>query len=81
MSVYDTLMEVERRHTNEEVKSMEKLTTQRIYFWGSGEYHERLVFERNDGTFWCRWYGQLVQVENRYNDKWSSSGWRTIESY
>lgn len=75
MSVYDSLMEVERRHTNEEVKSMKKLCTSRIYFWGSREHHERLLFEKDDGTLWCRWYGQLIQIERR------TSGWWTVESY
>lgn len=81
MNIYQMMNRLESMHTNEIVKSMTKLDNNRIYFWGSREYHYRVVFEDSDGKFWCRWYGQLIQVTNLFENKYATSGWRTVESY
>ena len=54
---------------------MKRLTRELIYFRGSMETHRRTVFEE-DGRYWVKWYGQMVEVEQgRFGV------WRTKEAY
>ena len=54
---------------------MKRYTRNIIYFTGSKEAHRRTIFEE-DGRFYVKWYGQMVEVEQgRFGS------WRTKEAY
>lgn len=60
---------------------MEKIGVRKIWFSGSRQTFERLVWKKEDGTFWIRWYFESVQVKQAEGTEYATCGWRTVEPY
>ena len=60
---------------------MEKLEAKRIYLTGSRKTVERVVWKDNDGRYWIRWGGEMVQVYHPDGYVNVTAGWRTVEDY
>lgn len=58
-----------------------KIGVRKVWFWYSRQTFERLVFRRDDGTYWIRWYYEDVQVEQLDGCETNTNGWRTVEAY
>lgn len=59
---------------------MTKIGIRKIYFWGSRQMFERLVYKDN-GKYFCQWYHQMIEVVHASGDAWATSGWKTVEAY
>ena len=47
-----------------------------IWFTGTRRTYWRAVLEKEDGTYWCKWYGQLIAIN------WGDTGtFYTVEKY
>ena len=60
---------------------MKKKEVERIFFIGSRKYFNRLIYKRDDNTYWVQWYGKFIQVDNKYGCYNIGEGWVTVEDY
>lgn len=67
-----------RKEKNMGTEMPRKVGVRKIWFTGSKQYFERLVWEVN-GEYWVMWYYERIKVTNQYGNV--SEGWKTVEAY
>ena len=60
---------------------MTRIGARTIYFTGSDARHVRVVWRKDDGTYWIKWYGVAIEVDQMDDDCFASAGWKTVDTY